>query len=290
MKKILRNESSIIFKDEFVDFETGKLLSPVETQNYTVIQVADSYYGSRFCIEKHRQHCDLELTFPLGNGLSCANNEKWQKLNKYDVYLSFKGDFHTLESNTGCRFQTLAINAKEGSKNLFDAIAKQFDKKRTCNMQDLSNLFTAIISEFVSEDSPFSDIYLDSLITSVLVKLLRGDKYNKKTDILSTEETLPAILNYIDSHFLDIYSLEELSIQFGYNYGHICKTFKKSYGITPSQHLLSKKMEYAVKLLKDVKSVNLVSEELGYSTPYNFSRAFKTYFGVSPANYDKKKK
>jgi len=137
---------------------------------------------------------------------------------------------------------------------------------------------------------PFSLVYLDSLITSVLVKLIRGEKYSKKEDILSTGETLPAILNYIDSHFIDIYSLEELSIQFGYNYGHICKTFKKNYGISPSKYLLSKKMDHALKLLKDGKSVNYISDELGYSTPYNFSRAFKTHFGTSPAKYNIEKR
>ena len=289
MKKIVRNENSVIFTDDFVDFETGELLSPIETQNYTIIQVADSYYGSHFCIDKHKQHCDLELTFPLGNGLLCAESDNWQNLNKLDVYLSFKGDLHTLKSTAGCRFQTLAIDVKENSRELFDKIVKQFNKKRASNIQELSILLTEIISEFVSDDLPFSLTFLDSLITSVLVRLIRGEKYNKKTDILSTGETMPAILNYIDSHFMDIYSLEELSIQFGYNYGHICKTFKKNYGVSPSEYLLSKKMDFAVKLLKDGKSVNCISEELGYSTPYNFSRAFKTHFGISPAKYFGKK-
>lgn len=285
MKKIFRNESSVIFKDEFLDFETGALLSPVETKNYTILQVADSFYGSRFCIPNHLQHCDLELTLSLGNGLSCAKNDKWQKLNKYDIYLSFRGDMHSLKSNIGCRFQTLAINLKEESRELFDATLKQFAKGTSYNQQELTGLFTAIISEFVSENSAFSDMYIDSLITSLLVRLLRGKSHTEKTDILSTQETLPSIITYLDSHFLDIYSLEELSIKFGYNYGHICKTFKRSYGITPREYLLSKKMDYAVNLLKDGKSVNYISDELGYSTPYNFSRAFRLHFGVSPVKY-----
>ena len=289
MKKILRNESYVIFKDEYVDSETGNFLSTVETRNYTIIQVADSYYGSHFYIEEHKQCCDLELTFPLGSGLSCSDGDKWQNLKKYDVYLSFKGDSHSLKSNAGCRFQTLAIDVKDDSQELLETITKHFNKKRVSNIQGLSNLLTSIISEFVSENAPFSDVYLDSLITSVLVLLLRGEKDSKKADILSTGETLPAILNYIDLHFLDIYSLEELSIQFGYNYGHICKTFKKNYGISPSNYLLSKKMDFAVQLLKEKRSVNYISDKLGYSTPYNFSRAFKTHFGISPAKYFDKK-
>ena len=49
-------------------------------------------------------------------------------------------------------------------------------------------------------------------------------------------------------------------------------------------------MDHALKLLKDGKSVNYISDELGYSTPYNFSRAFKTHFGTSPAKYNIEKR
>ena len=286
MKNIYRNESSIIFKNEFQDFETGHLLSPVETQNFTIIQVADSYYGSHFCIPQHMQYCDLEITLAVSNGLFSANNGKWQKLNKHDVFLTYKNDIHELKSNRGCRFQTLAINIKNNSLlPVFYAIKEVFSNDYKCNLQEISPMFTQIVSEFVSENSPFTENYIDSLITAVLVKLSRSKLPSNTIDVLSTQETLPAIVNYIDSHFLDIYSLEELSAKFGYNYSHICKTFKKCYGITPSDYLLSKKMDYSVKLLKNKKSIKYISECLNYSTPYNFSRAFKKHFGVSPTKF-----
>lgn len=287
MKNIYRNESSIIFKNEFQDFETGHLLSPVETQNYTIIQVADSYYGSRFFIPKHMQYCDLEITLAVSNGLFSANNNKWQKLKKHDVFLTYKNDIHELKSNRGCRFQTLAINIKNNSLiPLFNAVKEIFANDSKCNLQDISQMFTEIVSEFVSENSPFTENYIDSMITAVLVKLSRSKLPSNTIDVLSTQEVLPAIVNYIDSNFLNIYSLEELSSKFGYNYGHICKTFKKSYGVTPSDYMLSKKMDYSLRLLKEQKNVKYISERLNYSTPYNFSRAFKKHFGVSPTKFN----
>lgn len=35
-------------------------------------------------------------------------------------------------------------------------------------------------------------------------------------------------------------------------------------------------------------SINKVSEKLGYSSPFQFSRDFKKYYGVSPNSYRKK--
>ena len=49
--------------------------------------------------------------------------------------------------------------------------------------------------------------------------------------------------------------------------------------------LLAKKMEHGAKMLSAGKSVGQIAEVLGYSTPYNFSRAFKRQYGVAPREY-----
>ncbi len=286
MKHIYTNNSSIIFKNEFQDFETGRLLSPVETRNYTIVQVADSYYGSRFSIPAHPQYCDLEITFSLSGVLLCANDGVWKKLGRHEAFLSYPGDSHRLKSVRGCRFQTLAFNVKDEScMELLRAVKACLGEKKSCRLPEIAELLSTIIAEFVSDDLPFSEHHLDSLITAILVRLSRSNHFSKAIDVLSTQDALPGIVSYLDTHFLEIHSLADLSSQFGYNYNHICKTFKKCYGIAPNEYLLSKKMEYAVKLLKDGKSVKYISEHLGYSTPYNFSRAFKSHYGASPLNY-----
>jgi len=72
MKYIIQNNDQRIFQNRFYDLETKALLSPIETQNYTIIQVAESYYTHDFFIDNHQQFCDLELTFSHINGLLCA--------------------------------------------------------------------------------------------------------------------------------------------------------------------------------------------------------------------------
>lgn len=288
MNKIYRNENSIIYKNEYFDTKTGDFLSILETQNFYIIQVVDSYYSNRFTIDEHYQNCDVEITYSLTNGLVCVTDGKSCKVNKHEAYISFKGETHELISNRGCRFQTIALNAKEGAgTQLLNTLKALFGKERVCKIQEISDPVTSVVAEFVSADAPFFINYLDSLIISILVKLARIGICAPESDLLSTAETLPAIVNYIDAHFLEIFSLEELSSHFGYDYGHICKTFRKCYGITPGGYLNSKKMDYAAMLLKKGKSVKYISEKLNYSTPYNFSRAFKNAYGISPIIYAK---
>lgn len=282
MKNVYNSKNSIIFRKEYEDFKTGF----IETQNFVIIQVTDSYYNSQFHILPHSQYCELEITFPLTSGLTCATDGMVQNLKKNEIYLSFEDDQHELFSNRGCRFQNLAVNVKNGEYSaVLSSIKEIFSSKRVCNLKEISGLFSAIISELVLQDAPFSASYLDSLIAQMLIRLARADYNPLEPDYLSTEDSLPAIINHIDSHFLEIRSLDELSSYFGYNYGHICKTFRKRYGIAPLTYLNTKKMNHAALLLSKGASVKSIAEQLGYSSPYNFSRAFKKHFGVSPSEY-----
>lgn len=286
MKNIYINEDSLIFQNVFFDFGTGQLLSPIETQNYVIVQVTDSNYKNGFIIESHRQCCDIEITFPLTDGLYCSANGVADKLHKYEIYLSLRDELHELKSTSSCRFQTLAVNFKNGPCfSILNEIKSKAGEGNRLGVLDISSKLTDIIAEFMLADSSFSVINLDALITSVLVSITRQDSEKPDANILSTEEKLPIIINYIDSHFLEISSLEEVSDHFGYTHSHICKVFKKAYGLTPGDYLLSKKMGYSVSLLKQGKNLNAIAELLGYSTPYNFSRAFKNMYGVSPSKY-----
>ena len=289
MKNYYKTEHSFIFENSFCNWETGELLSPVQTQNYTIVQVAELYYNNSFYIREHLQRCDLEITLPTTNGLSCATNGKSEKLRKHEAYLSFKNDKHELSSRLGCRFQTFAINfTGEVNKGLLNRLKELFKSNPKRYSPELSHFFTAIIGEFLSPDREFFHQSLDGLITEILVRLARTQPAEEQ-EKLSTKTTPELLLNYLDNHFLEVCSLEELSAKFGYTYSHICKIFKAEYSVTPIEYLITKKMEYATLLLSQGKTLSEIAEATGYSTPYNFSRAFKKQFGISPSNFKKTK-
>ena len=284
MKRFYKDNHSIIFQNDFCNWATGELLSPIETQNYFILQVTESYYNNSFTIDTHKQYCDLEITFPTTNGLFCGTNEAFVQLSKYEAYLSFREEQHGIYSKNGCRFQTLAINFKNSYYcNLFEKLQKKSIEQKKFLILNLENLFSSVIAEFLNADE-FSSYDLDSTITKILVKLLRSEKQPLPVNDLSPSSILPELINYIDQNFLNICSIEELT-RFGYTYNHICKIFKKNYNLSPNEYLLSKKMEHAVFLLQQNKTLGEIAELLGYSSPYNFSRAFKQYYKRSPSLY-----
>ena len=263
-----------------------RLNTHIKTQNYVILQVAESYFNNSFHFKQHLQHCDLELTYPLTNGMICIIDGKTERLNRHDIHISFRDENHELSSSRKCRYQTLALNFKAGSCfSMLEEIKKRFNESRIFHSADISPILTSIMSEFIESELPFSESKLDSLITLLLVKILRSHFESTSTNVFTTEEKFPSIINYLDMNYLKICSLNELETKFGYSYSHISRLFKSLYGITPREYLESKKMDYSLTLLKQKLTITEIAERLGYSTPYNFSRAFKKHFGASPKNY-----
>lgn len=88
--------------------------------------------------------------------------------------------------------------------------------------------------------------------------------------------------DYIDAgHGLSA-QLSDFEKQFSYSKYHLERQFKKHYGISIVAYRNNKRMELAKELLK-TKTVSFVSEKLGFSSIYVFSRTFKQYYGISPS-------
>ncbi len=90
------------------------------------------------------------------------------------------------------------------------------------------------------------------------------------------------IKSYLDAGQGLWHSLADLEQQFSYSRFHLERQFKKEYGISLIAYRNKKRMELAKERLKST-SVSEVAEEMGYSSIFAFSRAFKNYFGHNPS-------
>ena len=115
-------KKSIIFKSEYADFMRGEIFSPIKTQNYTVFQVADSYYLSDFEIPTHTQICDIEITFTVFGDISSVTDGVVEDTRRGEAHVTFLGEDHSLTSKLPARFQTLAVNIENTSTSQYFSI------------------------------------------------------------------------------------------------------------------------------------------------------------------------
>jgi YSIRK-targeted surface antigen transcriptional regulator len=98
------------------------------------------------------------------------------------------------------------------------------------------------------------------------------------------------VYHYILEHISEPIKTEDIAKDLYLSRSHLSTLFKKETEITLNSYINRIKTEKAKELLTDnSKSINLISDYLGYSSSSHFNRVFKTITGLTPSEYRKKK-
>jgi two-component system response regulator YesN len=111
-----------------------------------------------------------------------------------------------------------------------------------------------------------------------------------ETDRLAAvDDVIETVKTYIEGSLAGA-TIREAAGLVGMNSHYLSSYIRQRTGQTFTQHLSRRKMEHAATMLRDRRnSVVDVSAALGYTSPKNFSRAFRRFFGVSPGRFRRPK-
>ncbi|MCR4844988.1 MAG: response regulator [Bacteroidales bacterium] len=85
------------------------------------------------------------------------------------------------------------------------------------------------------------------------------------------------------------FSVEDLSREVGMSRVHMNRKLKEALGISPSSLIKSTRMKQAAYLLVHEKvNISEIAYRVGFSTPSYFSNSFRSYFGMSPKEFEVK--
>lgn len=97
------------------------------------------------------------------------------------------------------------------------------------------------------------------------------------------------IIEYMNNHFGAV-TLKDVAMHFSYHPNYISALLHRETGHTFSEHLLESRMRSALALLNNSKlSIEEVACICGYKNNSGFYRAFRSYYGVPPREYAKRK-
>jgi AraC family transcriptional regulator of arabinose operon len=126
-------------------------------------------------------------------------------------------------------------------------------------------------------------------LTSMQEEFLVGKLFDLYRTLFSTETSpnyINAVQNYINFNYMqpDI-SIESIATSLNLNRSYLTRLFKRSTNMSIQYYLIKTRMEYAIRLLKSGCSVHDTARQVGYVDPFNFSKAFKHFYGISPSCY-----
>ena len=268
--------------------------TPLDLPNFMVSQIGDLYCEPNTEFGDHYQDM-FELSFIVeGKGVFYSNGTA-SPVEKGDIYITLKEDIHRIRADNvnPLHYYYIAFMPKPDTAvyrliSIFKEAVKD-PVNRVVKIPTVFNPMSVILSE-IGMKYDFHINIIDSELQKILILLyrhiMRLNANNYNIQINSTNGTAFNIANYIDTNFIYIRNLNDLSQKFSYNYAYLSKLFKQVMDKTILEYLMEKKLEYScILLVSENNSVTKISEMLGYSSPNNFSRAFKNHFGMSPIKY-----
>jgi len=93
-------------------------------------------------------------------------------------------------------------------------------------------------------------------------------------------------VEYIEAHFSEDITLEQLAELTGVSLQHFCRVFRAQTGMRPMEYLARKRVSEAKRLLSSTgSSIAEIAELTGYRDPTYFGSVFRRYEGTTPTEY-----
>lgn len=148
------------------------------------------------------------------------------------------------------------------------------------------DLFFRLLSEATCGGERYQQERVQALVTLILTEAyqLQPDMFAAGSD--SALVRIPSILDELDQHFADDFSLTRLAEQYHVSPGYLSRCFRDHVGMSPMQYITQSRLTHAKHLLMDT-SLNITDIALrcGFKDVSNFIRRFKAQFDLSPHQF-----
>ncbi len=169
--------------------------------------------------------------------------------------------------------------AKTYTPSAIKDLMKCFDKILISPPESMQEELKEILKSLANCKRP-TDFAVD------LATLLR--KLSKCTPDNTYDKRISNIIKYINKHFSEIHSIEQIAEQMHISKHHLCRVFKDAMGMTLIDYLNNIRIKNACHFLEfSDKDMVEISELCGFHSSAYFGNVFKKITGYSPLRYRK---
>ncbi|MBN2130883.1 MAG: helix-turn-helix transcriptional regulator [Sedimentisphaerales bacterium] len=141
------------------------------------------------------------------------------------------------------------------------------------------------LSDYVQRQSPLSGFHAHRTLARLL-DMLVTDCCVSDDDQAALTNRIYAVKDYLDRHYMEQLSIDELAQIAQLSKGYLFRAFKKTFQVPPLAYQQTLRLEAAKTLLKSTElRCNEIARRVGYDNPCFFHRLFKQRIGVPPNQY-----
>ena len=130
------------------------------------------------------------------------------------------------------------------------------------------------------------DMKINECLSALLSALMQESWQPETQQAASRRQDLTPVRNYLDEHFTEKITLDELSDRFFINKFYLVRLFKEQYGQSINHYLQQIRITKAKQLLRFTdKTVEQIGLECGLGAHSYFTRTFKKVEGITPSEF-----
>ena len=143
------------------------------------------------------------------------------------------------------------------------------------------------IMDYLQSPSPMSEFYTQRALANALDTIVAHCYTEGIQDAaLTRDNPILQIKRYIDEHYAETITAEDLASMSHCSKGHLFRAFKKSFRVSPLAYQQDLRFEAAQRLLRFTSlRCYEIALRVGFSNVYYFHRQFRKRMGITPRRY-----
>ena len=259
---------------------------PLAQSDARLLNITWAQYSSEWNSTMHA-HRHAEMFFIMsGSGTFQLQRHSFPVSGRSLVIIN-PGVMHCEQSNQGSPLEYIVL----GVENLEMAANEQGYVLTTFNRDwdTVSVSLRLMLQEARSGQDGYSQV-CQRMLEIILLRILRRRGLSLASEAVGMDDNRECgmVRRYIDEHFKESITLDQLAELAHINKYYLVHAFRKTYGTSPINYLISRRIQESRFLLTNSNhSLSQIARILGFSSLSYFSQSFHRAEGVSPMEYRK---
>ena len=251
-----------------------------------LLNVASAKYGGDWHSVPHT-HNHLELFYIVGGKGQFLIQDQLYPVNSNNLVIINPNVTHTEVSLNAQPLEYIVLGIEGIELATSENSNGQFNILDHFESVEISSCLRNILREMEQKNTGYEDVcqaYMEILI----IRLMRNTALAVPTEpqVVSGNRQCAAVKRYIDLHFKESLTLDQLAEDAHMNKYYLSHAFKREYGVSPINYMITRRIEESKYLLAETDlSMSQISQLLGFSSLSYFSQVFRRTQSVSPMEY-----
>lgn len=251
-----------------------------------LLNVASAKYGGDWHSVPHT-HGHMELFYIVGGKGQFLIEDHIYPVNTSQLVIINPNVLHTEVSLNAQPLEYIVLGIDGIELAINDNENGQFAVLNPSESAEISSCLRNILREMELKSTGYEDV-CQAFMEILIIRLMRTIELSAPTElsVITANRQCAAIRRYIDLHFKEPLSLDQLAEESHMNKYYLSHAFKRQYGTSPINYMISRRLEESKYLLAETDlSMSQIAQLLGFSSLSYFSQLFRKTQSISPREY-----